>query len=122
MGASSPAPKKRLGDRAEALAVAYLQMAGMIILKQNYRVGRQEVDILARDGACLVFVEVRLRRGARCGRAAESLTPRKRRAMREGLRLALRELNWRGEFRLDLLALDWRGDGLGLELEHYPGI
>ncbi len=122
MGEFSPAPKKWLGDRAESLAAAYLHMAGMHILERNYRVARQEVDIIARDGACLVCVEVRLRRGENCGRAAESLTPRKRKAMREALRMVLREFAWRGEFRLDLLALDWRADGLGLSLEHYRGI
>jgi len=114
--------KKRLGDRGETFAAAYLEMAGMIILERNYRLGHQEVDILARDGDCLVCVEVRLRRGDRCGRAEESLTPKKRRSMREALRRTLRARRWRGEYRLDLLALNWRADRSGLLLEHYRGI
>ena len=122
MDASFSATRQQRGDRGEALAAAYLELAGFIILDRNLRLGRQEVDILARDGACLVCVEVRLRRGDRCGRAAESLTPRKRRSMRQGLSLVLKAKNWRGEFRLDLLALDWQIDGSGLELEHYRGI
>lgn len=122
MDASYPETRRERGEGGEELAATYLKLAGFEILERNLRLGRQEIDILARDGACLVCVEVRLRRGDRCGRAAESLNRGKLRAMRMGLRLALRERNWRGDFRLDLIALDWRSDRSGLELAHYRGI
>ena len=97
-------------------------MAGCIILERNLQLGHLEVDILAREGGCLLFVEVRMRRGDRCGSAAESLGPLKRRRLREGLRRGLAERDWRGPYRLDLLALDWNTETGSLRLEHHRGI
>jgi len=62
-----------MGDFAERVAVATLAAKGMFILGRNVRVASGEIDIVARDGADIVFVEVRSRRGAP-GAAAESLT------------------------------------------------
>ena len=114
--------KRAFGEGGESLAEAFLELAGLQVLRRNVRVGRREVDIVAREGNCLVCVEVRLRRGGRCGSAAESLTARKRRLMREALRLLIQRWNWRGDFRLDLVALDWSADGKSLVLQHYRGI
>ena len=57
-------PEKRPGAKAqgkagEAAAAAFLQENGMEILERNFRFARGEVDIIARDGETLVFVEVK---------------------------------------------------------------
>lgn len=49
------------GMDGEANAVAYLESAGYIILRQNYRYRRAEIDILALQGSCLAVVEVKTR-------------------------------------------------------------
>lgn len=70
---------KQEGARAEALAAAYLERQGLRVVDRNYRCRQGEIDLVCRDGATLVFVEVRLRRSAGFGGAAESITCRKQR-------------------------------------------
>lgn len=66
------------GAQAEALAETYLVRKGLAVLARNFRVRGGEVDLICRDGATLVFVEVRLRSSARYGGAAASITAAKR--------------------------------------------
>ena len=66
------------GARAEALAAEYLMRQGLAIVARNFRTRFGEIDLIARDGRTLVFVEVRMRRSTGYGGAAESITPRKR--------------------------------------------
>ncbi|NIA30552.1 MAG: YraN family protein [Actinobacteria bacterium] len=56
----NPANKRaQLGKRGEDLAEKYLSDGGMKILVRNYRAGHGEIDIIAKDGNSLVFVEVK---------------------------------------------------------------
>lgn len=66
------------GAEAEVRAAAHLQGLGRELLARNYRLPGGEIDLVSRtpDGT-LVFTEVRQRRSARYGSAAESVTPRK---------------------------------------------
>jgi len=66
------------GRAAEALAARFLEDRGVRVIERNYRCRRGEIDLIARDGATLVFVEVRLRTGDRFGGAAASIDARKR--------------------------------------------
>ncbi len=75
------APHLLRGRAAEDLAAAHLAGQGLHILARNYRVAGGEIDLIARHGAELVFVEVRSRRSAAFGSAAESVTPSKRRRL-----------------------------------------
>ncbi len=61
---------KQLGARGEDAAVKYLIRRGYCILERNWRCRRGEIDIIAQHGDCLVFIEVKLRRGAYEGLAA----------------------------------------------------
>ncbi len=65
------------GKRAEALAAAYLEAQGLKLLARNFQVRGGEIDLVARQGNCTVFVEVRLRRHAGFGGAAASITATK---------------------------------------------
>lgn len=75
------APHLRRGRAAEDMAAAHLAGKGLHILARNYRVAGGEIDLIARHGPELVFVEVRSRRSAAFGSAAESVTPAKRRRL-----------------------------------------
>ena len=66
------------GRDAEDAAAAYLQRQGLELLSRNYHCRYGEIDLIARDGSTLVFVEVRMRSSSRFGGAGESITFAKR--------------------------------------------
>jgi putative endonuclease len=66
-----------LGKRGEDLACQELERRGYAIVARRFRVRSGELDIVARDGATLVFVEVKARAGQAFGTAAEAVTPMK---------------------------------------------
>lgn len=76
---SEGAEHLRRGRAAEDLAASHLSAQGLRILARNYRVAGGEIDLIARHGPELVFVEVRSRRSAAFGTAAETVTATKRR-------------------------------------------
>jgi putative endonuclease len=66
------------GEQAEVLAADFLRSKGLRITARNYRSRHGEIDLIARDGATVVFVEVRSRAGEAYGGAAASITAAKR--------------------------------------------
>ena len=70
-----------LGVTGEDLACDALEARGYTILARRYRVAAGEIDIVARDGATLVFVEVKTRNSHEFGSAAEAVTPVKQRRL-----------------------------------------
>ena len=66
------------GARAETLAAEFLMRKGLAIVARNFRTRFGEIDLIARDGRMLVFVEVRMRRSGAFGGAIESITAQKR--------------------------------------------
>jgi putative endonuclease len=70
------------GAAAEDAALAHLRVAGLQLLARNARYPFGELDLVMRDGATVVFVEVRCRRNSeRFGGAFASVTPAKRRKL-----------------------------------------
>ena len=67
-----------LGKSGEDLACRELERRGYAIVARRYRRRGGELDIIARDGPTLVFVEVKARGGRAYGDAAEAVTPLKR--------------------------------------------
>ena len=101
--AASPSTTAR-GRAGEALAAQYLEDKGYVILARNLRVGRDEVDLVALDGATLVCVEVRARRAGAMVHPFESITAAKRARLR---RSASRHSIERGicDARIDVIAV-----------------
>ena len=67
------------GASAEDRAAAALEAAGYSIVARNWRCGAGELDIIAREGDVLAFVEVRSRASSSHGHAAEMVSPGKQR-------------------------------------------
>ena len=72
-----PSDKKLLGAFGEDAACEYLRRRGYRLLGRNYACRQGEVDIIARKGRYIVFVEVKLRKNADFGAAAEFVTTAK---------------------------------------------
>ena len=106
------------GRAAEDLAARFLDGQGLHVVARNFRTKRGEIDLIARDGATLVFVEVRFRRSERHGGAAESITGAKQARMVAAAQVYL--LRQRGDppcrfdaillDALDPARIDWRRD------------
>jgi putative endonuclease len=68
-----PHQRTKLGDFGEQAALAHLEKRGYELVARKWRCAVGEIDLLMRDGATLVFVEVRTRRSDRFGAAEESV-------------------------------------------------
>ena len=80
-----PTPAVRraeLGARGEQIAVDHLVAAGFTVLDRNWRSGRGELDVVAREHDVLVFCEVKTRSGIRYGSPVEAVTPAKQARLR----------------------------------------
>jgi putative endonuclease len=114
--------RRALGDFAERLAVQHLEAKGYRVIERNYRRREGEIDIIARLGDVLAFVEVRCRRGNLMGTAIESLSRAKQRRL-----VSLAEAYEPGEGasmaqrRIDVVAVDLAPDGRLLSLSHVEG-
>jgi len=114
-----PEARRAQGDAAEERACRHLEGAGMTIVERNFRARRGEIDIVARKGDVLVFVEVRSREVPGFGTPEESVTPAKRRRIVGAARHYLSTVppsSWR-EARFDVIAIEGSGDAAALR--HY---
>lgn len=66
-----------LGKSGENYACLELERRGYAILERRYRTRAGEIDVIARDGETIVFIEVKARRSVRFGTPAEGVTIRK---------------------------------------------
>lgn len=110
----------RRGEGAEALACDYLRAQGLVITGRNYRCRFGEIDVVARDGKTLVFVEVRRRRSEAFGGAAASITAAKRSRLIATAGHYLSRLRESPPCRFDVLLIhgepariDWIRDAFG---------
>jgi putative endonuclease len=109
--------RKRLGQRGEDLAAAHLEERGYVVRERNWRCPAGEIDIVAQDGDCLVFVEVRTRRGREYGTPEESVTPAKQAKLVELAQTYLQEHSWEDDWRIDVVAVEMTPGGKLLRVE-----
>ena len=69
----------KLGKSGEELALKEIKGLGYECIVRNYRCPLGEIDIIAKDGECLVFIEIKTRRGKTIGYAKEAINKRKKR-------------------------------------------
>lgn len=111
---------KLLGNRGENAAVRFLRRQGYRILARNCRNHWGEIDIIARDGDWIVFVEVKTRSSHVAGHPAEAVTHRKQ------VQLTKLALVWLKQRRLldhrarfDVVALTWPTGTRTPQIEHF---
>ena len=71
--------RRHTGESGESIAVKFLKKNGYKIIEQNYRCKLGEIDIIARDGRVLTFIEVKARRTGGFGGPKWAVTPQKQR-------------------------------------------
>ena len=98
--------RRALGLYGEQLAARYLTERGIAVIDRNWRCAHGELDLVARDGDCLVFCEVKTRRSVRFGDPLEAVTWSKATRLR---RLAVAWLQVHDEhaarIRIDVIAI-----------------
>ncbi|QIK38387.1 YraN family protein [Caldichromatium japonicum] len=80
-------PDRRIfGQQKELLAESFLLAQGLVLIARNHRCRFGEIDLVMRDAAVLVFVEVRYRRSAQFGGAAASVDTHKQQRLIQAAR------------------------------------
>jgi len=100
--------RRELGRVGEQMAAQHLERQGYVICEMNYRCTAGEMDIVALDGECLAFIEVRTRRSKKFGSPEESITAAKKQKLIEVAQTYLQEH--------ESLPLDWRIDVVSIQL------
>jgi putative endonuclease len=102
----------RLGPQGERMAAEYLQRQGYQILEKNFRVKPGEIDLIARDGDTLCFVEVKARRGEDFGEGSEAIaTLKKRKLCQAALMYMTRHKLTDAKARFDIVSIQMKRDG-----------
>lgn len=110
--------KRKTGQRAEDLAVAYLESQGHMILERNWRFRRAEIDIISKDNDILVITEVKSRSYTAFGQPEESISNHKENLIADaaGRYMELIQHDW--EIRFDIISIVFHKSG-GDEIKHY---
>lgn len=107
-----------LGAWGEQQAVDYLRRQGLKILECNYRTPVGEIDIIAREGRVVVFLEVKTRRGTTFGLPQEAVGRRKQRQIARAAHWYLQQTKQQKlQARFDVIAILDHGDD-GIQLDH----
>jgi putative endonuclease len=117
--------KDAVGRFGEDVAAEHLEAAGLQILARNWRCHDGEIDVVARDGAAVVFVEVKTRSSLAYGSPAEAVDRRKStRVRRLGVRWLLEQREAGGDefwssVRFDVVTVVRTGSAV--RVEHLRG-
>ena len=111
---------KLLGDKGERAAVRFLTKKGMRIVARQYRNQFGEIDIIALDGTCIVFVEVKTRQSANSGQPFEAVDNRKQRKLTK-LALVWLKKNKRlsQSARFDVISIIWPEGKQEPHIDHF---
>ncbi|MCB1231174.1 MAG: YraN family protein [Verrucomicrobiae bacterium] len=112
-----------IGEYGERLTMKYLRREGMKPLFRNFRAPQGgEVDIVCRDGECLVFIEVKTRRSTDFGRPVRAVDRAKQLLITRGAMAWLRELNHPDiVFRFDVVEVVLE-EGKPPQIEHLKNV
>ena len=106
------------GKQGEQLACQWLEAKGFSILHRNWRHGRDEIDIVARDGGFLVVVEVKTRSTGYWGDPEQAIGPAKRRNLMRAATELVHTIPESLELRFDVISITHTS--AGPEFLHIP--
>ena len=118
--ARKPWWRKWFGSRSERAAARFLKHQGYRILARNYVCPLGELDLVAADKSCVVFVEVRSTGGEEADRPAASVdTVKQRRLTQLGLHFLQKHRLLNHAARFDVLAVSWPPESTEPTITHY---
>jgi putative endonuclease len=97
--------KRLVGTFYEERAGEYLEKNGIVILKRNYRCKQGEIDIIGKDGNCVVFFEVKYRSCDNYGHALLAVDTKKQKKICKCATCFCMQNAWVNEFRYDVIAI-----------------
>ncbi|GAB4478442.1 MAG: YraN family protein [Anaerolineae bacterium] len=108
------------GRRGEDIAAQALETYGFTVVDRNWRCRAGEIDLIARDGDCWVFVEVKTRGGDEFGAPEEAVTPEKQSRLASSALAYLAEIE-AGDvpWRIDVVAIELGSGGKVRRLTHH---
>jgi putative endonuclease len=107
-----------IGKRGEDIASEYLTKLGYTILERNWRIGKAEIDIIAKDGEILIFVEVKTRSSAHFGSPEESISNYKENLIIDAAGRYMEQINHDWEIRFDIISIVFDLEDLPI-INHY---
>lgn len=110
------------GAWGESPAAAFLEKNGLKILARNYRTAKGELDLIARDGENLVFVEVKTRKNLDFGYPEEAVTPIKIEHLIEAAEAYMLEHLEEQSWRLDVIAIEGKQGQDNPEIEWFQDV
>lgn len=111
--------RQDLGQLGEKLACDFLKKRGYQIIDQNYRTRGGEIDIVAKEGKTVVFVEVKTRKSAAFGYPEEAIDERKRHKLAMTAECYLIEHRLHdADYRIDAIGIEMEPDGRLRDLRH----
>ena len=99
--------RKKIGDKGEDNAISFLFANGYEVLQRNFRFRRSEIDIIAQKGTTMVFIEVKTRKDKTYGHPETFLSESQQERIHQGAEEYLRQHNWQGAIRFDIIAILW---------------
>ncbi|MBI2123837.1 MAG: YraN family protein [Candidatus Wildermuthbacteria bacterium] len=116
------AEHNQLGQAGEEAAKVYLQSKGYIIMQQNRKTKRGEIDIIAKHRQWLVFVEVRARGAGQSGTPEETINRSKKQKLLRNAQSHIFFTGYKGLYRVDAVCIVFDGPGSVQRLTHYENI
>jgi len=110
--------RKALGSKGEDLAVQYLKKKGFKVIERNYHCSAGEIDLIAREGKTLIFVEIKTRSSSEFGLPQEAVDRFKQKKMIEVARAYMAEHHLTEDIpaRFDVVAIQLTPTGPDIEL------
>jgi putative endonuclease len=113
--------RRWFGNRSERAAARFLRSLGLRIVARNFRCPHGEIDLVAIDDRCVVFVEVRSTEGGDANRPAASVDHAKQRRLTQLALAFLQQHHLTGHLaRFDVLAVSWPPGQREPAIVHYP--
>lgn len=104
------AQHNELGKQGEQIAKEFLIEKGYVILENNWRYRKGELDLIARDGQTLVFVEVKTRNDDFFATPEAAVTPKKERMICATALAYMRKIDYDWAIRFDIIAIIIKGE------------